>query len=203
MKDFFRERRPHDGLTYEEYLEHWKELANASPRDAQDKSERKLIHYYKYNWKRSQAVTEAYEPSDELVAAMEGIDEPQLWMVLTEPWCGDSAYNLTIIAEAAQLSDQVELRILLRDENLDIMDQYLTEGGRRIPKLVAFDADGRELFQWGARPEGARTLRESLIEQDEDSGTVVQRLLGWYDDGGWTQVDDELAAAVQSVRQAA
>lgn len=203
MKDFFRERRPHDGLTYDEYLEHWQELANTPPSEAEDKNERKLIHYYKYNWKRSQAVSEAYEPSEELKDAMARIDEPQLWMVLTEPWCGDSAYNLTVIAEAAQLSDQVSLRILLRDDNLDLMDQYLTEGGRRIPKLVAFDEDGRELFQWGARPDGARSLRRSLVEQDLDSGTVVQRLLDWYDEGGWKEVDDELAAEVQSVLQAA
>ncbi len=203
MKEFFRERRPHQGLTYDAYLEHWQELASRSPGEAEDKSERKLIHYYKYNWKRSQAVKTAYEPSEALRDAMARIDEPQLWMVITEPWCGDSAYNLTVIAEAAALSDQVTLRILLRDDNLDIMDQYLTEGGRRIPKLVAFDEAGDELFQWGARPAGARQLRSGLIEDGLDSGEVVQNLLEWYDDGGWQEVDDELADAVQSVAQAA
>jgi thioredoxin-like negative regulator of GroEL len=119
-------------------------------------------------------------------------------MVLTEPWCGDSAFLLPIIAEAAALSNHVTLRILLRDDNLDVMDQYLTGGSRSIPKLVAFSADGDELFTWGPRPEEARQLFASLREEHDDKMKAIEELIAHYEDDGWQEADAELTSAVQA-----
>ena len=154
MKDFFADRRPHNGLTYADYRAHWREQKDQSA-EGLDPDERKTLHYLNYNWERQAHVHDNYTPSDDLESAVDAIDEPQLWMVLTEPWCGDSAFLLPVIAEAAQLNDDVTLRILLRDDNLDVMDQYLTDGSRSIPKMAAFSDDGEELFTWGPRPKGA------------------------------------------------
>lgn len=78
---------------------------------------------------------------------------PQKWLVISEAWCGDAAQNLPWINRLAELNDGIELTILLRDENLDIMDQFLTNGGRSIPKLIGMDANkGDVLFDWGPRP---------------------------------------------------
>jgi hypothetical protein len=198
MKAFFEANRPHDGLTYEEYLTRWEREQDAAPTAAMSKKERKMLHYKKYNYQRTQAVHDAYAPSDALRGALKALDAPQLWMVLTEPWCGDSAYNLPVIAEAADVADAVTLRILYRDQNLDIMDQYLTDGGRSIPKLVAFHENGQELFTWGPRPGDLQAFRQQLIAQDVSGKDVVQRLLDRYEEGAWQQVDDELVAALQS-----
>lgn len=198
MPTFFDERRPHDGLTYADYLDQWTVAAEA-PLDGLDKRERKLLYYTRYNLERSQQVHAAYEPSPALQAVVATIDAPQLWMVLTETWCGDSAYNLPILAEAAAFSDHVDLRILPRDENLDIMDQYLTGGSRSIPKLVAFAEDGTELFQWGPRPAGAVQLREELKAEGASKQEMTRALLDWYANGGWQQVEDELVAELQAI----
>lgn len=168
-----------------------------------DKEERKMLHYLKYNWRRQAEVHRAYEPSDDLKQAMKAIDEPQIWMVITEPWCGDSAFLLPVVAEAAEASDQVTLRILHRDENLDIMDQYLTDGSRSIPKLVVFDADGEEVFQWGPRPSEAADRYAEIREQDLPKEQQIQQLIEYYEDGGWQEVDEELAAAVSASATAA
>lgn len=157
-----------------------------------------MLHYKKYNFERTQAVHRAYTPSDELHAALADLDAPQLWMVLTEPWCGDSAYNLPVIAEAATTSDEVTLRILYRDENLDIMDQYLTNGSRSIPKLVAFDEDGDVLFTWGPRPEPVRAARDALLDEGAEGAELIQHLLERYEAGDWKTVDAELAEALRS-----
>jgi hypothetical protein len=199
MPDFFDEGRPHDGLRYDEYRDDWKRRTEDEPPEGADPSERRLHHYLNYNWKRQAHVHEAYTPSEALASAVEAIDEPQLWMVLTEPWCGDSAFLLPVIAEAAALSEDVRLRILPRDENLDIMDQYLTDGGRSIPKLVAFSEQGKELFTWGPRPDGARQKFAALQEQLDDKTEVIAELLDYYDEGGWREADEELAEAIQSV----
>ena len=41
------------------------------------------------------------------------IEDNQLWMVITENWCGDSAQNLPYIARIASLNKKIELRIIL------------------------------------------------------------------------------------------
>lgn len=201
MKQFFSDRRPHEGLTYETYLERWKARMEV-PVAGMDKAQRKLYHYAKYNLERSERVSREYKASDRLLTAVGSVEEPQLWMVITEEWCGDSAFNLPIIAAAATRNPQIALRILPRDANLDVMDLYLTEGARSIPKLVAFAPDGEELFTWGPRPEPARLLRLRLKEAGAQPQELTAALVDWYDAGGWQVVDDELAAALESVAYA-
>ena len=198
MPDLFDEGRLHDGLRYEEYRDAWAERLDTPPSEDADPEKRRLHHYLKYNWDRQAQVHEAYAPSEPLREAVAAIEEPQLWMVLTEPWCGDSAFLLPVIAEAAARSDQVSLRILPRDENLDIMDQYLTGGSRSIPKLVAFSSDGTELFTWGPRPDAAARRFEELTEAYDDKMELIGEFLEHYEEGGWEDADAELAERLQA-----
>jgi hypothetical protein len=191
MPDFFDNRRPHEGLTYDAYTEAWEEKLKRSMAEL-SADERRYQHYARYNWERAEAVEQEYMASEELREVMNTIDTPQLWMVLTDDWCGDSAFSLPIIARAASLSDHVTLRILRRDDNLDIMDQYLTDGSRSVPKLVAFSEDGDELFEWGPRPADAAALREGLIAEGAEGKDVVEPLITWYEDGGYEDVEEEL-----------
>ncbi|MGI9175231.1 MAG: thioredoxin family protein [Rhodothermales bacterium] len=203
MKSFFEQQRPHDGLTYDEYLAQWQRKLDA-PRQGLDPSARRQRFYIRYNHERAERVRAAYERSEDLAAALAAIEAPQLWMVLTEDWCGDSAYSLPIIARAAEASPLITLRILPRDANLDVMDQYLTGGARSIPKLVAFGEDGEEQFQWGPRPAEAQRLRDQLKAEGASSAEMTQAMLAWYDEGQWQQVDSELAAAIaQAAKQPA
>jgi thioredoxin-like negative regulator of GroEL len=197
MPDFFENRRPHNGLDYDAYRAQWKAQIEAAP-DGTAPEDRKMRHYLNYNWKRQAHVHDAYTLSEDLRAAVEALSESQVWMVLTEPWCGDSAFLLPVIAEAAALSGRVTLRILLRDDNLDIMDQYLTGGSRSIPKLVAFSEDGHERFTWGPRPDGAADRFAKLQETHDDKQQQVAQLIEYYEDGGWRETDDELAAAIRA-----
>lgn len=195
MKDFLQQQRPQNGFTYDEYKADWQEQKDR-PMDELDRDDRKMMHYLRYNWTRAEATEEAYSPSDALTEAVTSVDDAQLWMVITEPWCGDSAFNLPVIHAAAEQNDQITLRILHRDENLDIMDQYLTGESRSIPKLVAFSDDGSEAFQWGPRPEAGQNLFNRLKEEGRDKMEIVQELIAWYEDGGYQHVDEELTSAI-------
>lgn len=186
-----------DGLTYDEYRTHWREQKDDSI-TGKDPDSRKLLHYLKYNWGRQAHVHDEYTPSDDLQATLDAVDTPQTWMVLTEPWCGDSAFLLPIIAEAAAQNDAIALRILLRDDHLDVMDRYLTDGSRSIPKLVAFDDNGTEVFTWGPRPDGAQQRFEELREQYEDKEAMISDFIEYYEDGAWREADAELAHALHA-----
>ena len=183
------------GSTYDAYLAGWEAELHSLPKGI-DKTARKYWYYRKYNWERAQRVREAYEMTAGLCEAMASIEERQLWLVLTETWCVDSAYSLPIIAAATRVSPFVELRILPRDENPELMDRYLTNGARSIPKLVAFGVDGTELFRWGPRPEPVQSLRTRMKEEGASAAELSQAVITWYEAKNWQIVDAELGSCV-------
>lgn len=90
---------------------------------------------------------------DERMAELVSKLPPQLWMVITEAWCGDAAQTIPYISKLADLNPDIQLRLILRDENPEIMDQYLTNGARSIPKLISLSPGLQmEYFVWGPKP---------------------------------------------------
>jgi len=138
------------------------------------------IDHIKLNYQRSIRIQKSYRINPDLLQLIRQITKPQLWIVLTEDWCGDSAQNLPYIARMAGLNDKISLRILPRDQNLDLMDRYLTSGKRAIPKLIAFDENGVELFNWGPRPEPAIKLFEALKDKGLEKKEIFTQLHQWY-----------------------
>lgn len=167
-----------------------------------DKTARKYLHYTRYNWEREERVWSKYTPSDQYRKAVLGITEPQVWLVLTEDWCADSAYSLPVLVTATRINPDITLRILLRDANLDVMDQYLTNGGRAIPKLIAFSENGEERFRWGSKPEALALLRARLKEEGAPGHEIVRQTIEWYENAGWLQVEEELTGILAGVRTA-
>jgi hypothetical protein len=87
-------------------------------------------------------------------------------LVLAEDWCGDVINNLPILARLAEGSGNLNLRIFLRDQNLDIMDQYLKQGQHRsIPVFVFFDEDFRELGHWIERPDSITAKQSVALDE--------------------------------------
>jgi hypothetical protein len=77
---------------------------------------------------------------------------PRRLLVLAEDWCGDASNTIPILARLVEQVPGLEMRVLRRDEHLELMDRYLTNGSRSIPIVLALDADFRELGHWGPRP---------------------------------------------------
>src|SRR5690606_26832149 len=91
---------------------------------------KELADYTKLNFQRMKRLNKTIELSEELKGAISKCEQPMIWLVLTEAWCGDAAQNIPLIHQIAQLKECVSLQLLFRDENLDVMDQFLTNGGR-------------------------------------------------------------------------
>jgi hypothetical protein len=90
--------------------------------------------------------------------------QEQNWrgIVLTADWCGDAALNVPILQKIAEQSN-IELRYLIRDENLELMDQYLTNGkSRSIPIFIFISLEGKEVMVWGPRAAHVEDLVASL-----------------------------------------
>ncbi len=184
-----------NGLTFDAYSASWAAKLTA-PLQGLDKDQRKNVFYSRYNWERYQRVLATYTVSSELARAVATIEEPQRWMLITEDWCVDSAFAFPVIAEAVRLNPSITLRIVLRDANLDIMERYLTNGARSIPRLVAFDADGNECFGWGPAPADLRAARAAWVSEGVPGPDISQRKIDWYEALGWERVDSELAERI-------
>lgn len=200
-KDFFTDNRIHNGLNYQQYLEEWDNLLEKTDPVELNEAETNFYNYRKLNRQRTARIHKTYKVSEDLKSSLYNLDEKQIWMVLTENWCGDSAQTLPNIAEIANTSDKINLRILYRDENLDIMDQYLTNGkSRSIPKLVSFDEEGNELFQWGPRPKEAQTLVSNEIAKGREKHDVYQDLHLWYGRNRGKAIEEEFRTLLETVK---
>lgn len=189
-------------VSYETYRREMKRKAETEDPDALSERDQKYLDYITLNDRRTDRVHEEYRPSDRLRALVEEIERPQTWLVITEDWCGDSAQVLPIIAEAAELNGAIDLRILPRDEHLELMDEYRTDGKRAIPKLVALDEDGTELFTYGPRPTPAAELFERRVEEGTPKKEVYRELQQWYNGDRGAAVDEELAATIERILSA-
>lgn len=118
----------------------------------------------------------------ELEEILKKVDQPMNWLVITEGWCGDSSQNLPFINKMAEASDKIDLRIILRDENPEIMNQFLTNGTKSIPKLVCLNPENEVLWTWGPRPEGIIKLVEEFKQKNPayTKEEFHQNLHLWY-----------------------
>ena len=97
--------------------------------------------------------------TEETTAFLAGLERELILLVLTEGWCGDAAQSLPVLNWMADASPQIHLYTLLRDENPELMDAYLTDGARSIPKIIILDAETKEVLgSWGPRPAEAQQM---------------------------------------------
>lgn len=106
--------------------------------------------------KNDELWTSVYERAhvpDRIVEAVEALGGPWHLLALSEDWCGDAVNLLPVLGRLAEKAENLELRILSRDENPDIMDAHLTGGtSRSIPIVILLDGDFEEQGWWGPRP---------------------------------------------------
>lgn len=159
------------------YFDYVQSLAESGKTSGQNQSE-KYIEYTQLAYRRMKRWNKVGQLIPEIVDSINNIRETQHWIVLTESWCGDAAHAYMFIQKMADLNTNITLEWKLRDENEDLMNQYLTNGGKAIPKLIVFNKSGDELFHWGPRPQPIQEkywdLRNQGVEYDEIMKTVQQ-----------------------------
>ena len=118
-----------------------------------------LLKYSELNETRMNRLEKTIEVTEEVKTKLKNLDKKYIWLVLSEGWCGDAAQIVPVIHKMADVTDKVELKIALRDDNDALMQHFLTNGGKAIPKLIVLDAETLEVvLDWGPRPHGAKQL---------------------------------------------
>ncbi|MGA8263817.1 MAG: thioredoxin family protein [Ignavibacteriaceae bacterium] len=196
---FFEDKIPHNGYTYDEFHLMTQNLIDNTNTENLGKSEIGRYNDIKLNQHRSNRIYKHYEVSDEVSEEISKIDEKQIWMVITENWCGDSAQSLPYIAKIASLNNNIDLRIVLRDSHPEIMDLYLTNGTRSIPKMVGFDMEGNAKFKWGPRPEEAQKLMNQWKAEGVVKPELYEKLHLWYSKDKGKNIEKEILQLVKKI----
>ena len=156
-----------------------------------------MAHYTKLNWSRMRRLDKQSKINTSLAKKVEAIEGKQVWLVLVEGWCGDVAQNLPVIQKMVELNPNIELRMIFRDENLDVMDAYLTNGGRSIPKLIAMDADSlEELWTWGPRPAPVQEMVEEYKKTGGPYSEFSEKVQKWYNGDKTQTLQNEFEALI-------
>jgi hypothetical protein len=192
------EKAQASGMEYKDYLNMTSEEIKDTDPEVLTPEEKDIYETRKLNLHRMSRIAKSYTPGKDIVNEVSRIEERQLWMVITENWCGDSAQNLSYLAKIASLNKNIEFKIILRDSNLEIMDMYLTNGTRSIPKLVVFDEAGNELFQWGARPRTAQQLVTDLKAQAFEKKYFIEKLHSWYAKNRGVDIENEILNLIKN-----
>ena len=140
-----------------------------------------MFNYGKLNRQRMHRLEKTVVLDESLREKVQNNKRKMIWLVITEGWCGDAAQNIPIIEKIAAESALIETRYVLRDENPLLMDAYLTNNARSIPKLIALDAETlAEIGTWGPRPAAAMDLFSELRNRGLEKPLIMENLQRWY-----------------------
>jgi len=187
--------------SYTEYRELINRLL-AEDKTTGDNHSESMLDYTRLNQTRMNRVEKTFKLNDDLAQVLAGLKEEVYWVTLTEAWCGDAAQNIPTLAKVAEASaGKVTLKLLLRDENLPLMDQYLTNGGRSIPKLIVVRKDDLSVVgTWGPRPEPVQQkMKEAKEDPNFNKEVVTQEIQLWYARDRGKTLQSEFAALLSEI----
>jgi len=157
-----------------------------------------LLHYSELNEVRMNRLEKTLKMDSEVLEKLQKINTKQTWLVIAEGWCGDVAQILPIIKLMTDSIENIELKIVFRDENDTLMAEFLTNGARSIPKLIFLDENQNVINHWGPRPEGAKNL---ILDYKAEHGIVDEpakiALQKWYLEDKGISTMKEIVAMLQ------
>ena len=187
-----------NSISYDDYFETFKKKAELTDISTLSVEEKEKHPNVKLNFQRSSRIHRTYKVDEKISSIMSWINSPQTWVLITENWCGDSAQNIPYIVEIAKLNKLVDFKIVHRDDNLELMDMYLTNGTRSIPKLIVLKENEEEIFQWGPRPKEAQELVSLLKNQGKAKEEFLEQLHLWYGRNRGKALETELKILLES-----
>lgn len=140
------------------------------------------IYFTKLNAERVKRIEKTTVLSEDLKQQLDKIIDPLTILVIAETWCGDVAQNLPPLKSISDYNPNVEVKIIFRDENPEVMDQFLTQGTRSIPVFLLIKRDSLEVIgKWGPRPDPAqKIMREAKLKKDYSHDEATKEIQLWY-----------------------
>lgn len=157
-----------------------------------------LLNYSLLNDKRMSRLDKKTTLSEETVSALKKNKNKQTWLLITEGWCGDAAQIAPVINKMSLESDAIELKVVLRDENEALMNQFLTNGSKSIPKLVVLNENDDVISSWGPRPSIATKMVNDYKEAHGGLDANFKKdLQVWYNKDKGENIQKDIIAFLE------
>lgn len=178
------------GISYNQYKQQMAE-------DLALNADMKTKEYINLNQRRMHRVEKTYIPSAEITAQIKNLKHKTYWLILTEHWCGDASQTLPALNAIAALSEgKIEMKLVYRDQNDALMNAYLTNGTRSIPKLIQLDEHLNVTGIWGPRPTVAQKMVKELKSNPATASTYANELHLWYAKDKQQSLEKEIAQLI-------
>lgn len=191
-----------NSYSYPEYRKLVTDLLSEGKSTGNEQSEN-LTHYTSLNEARMNRLEKTIKISENIIDKLQKLDNHYIWLVISEGWCGDAAQILPIINKMALESNKkIDLRIVLRDANDELMNHYLTNGGRAIPKVIVICKEaGIVRADWGPRPKEATEL---MADYRKEFGVINEKIKTdlqlWYLADKGISVQEELLEIMENIK---
>lgn len=181
MKNVITKELLENAYSYESYKALVQKLISENRTTGCNQTEGNIC-FTKLNAERTKRIEKTTVIDEQFRSEVEKIDHPVIFFVIAEAWCGDVAQNLPVINLISGLNPNIELKIILRDENEEVMNAFLTNGARSIPVCLLLDGETFEVMgKWGPRPETAMAMMREYKKNPEIShDEAVKNIQLWY-----------------------
>lgn len=180
------------GISYLDYRNLVSSLVEEKSTTGNEKTEA-LADYTQLNDKRMRRWDKTVKVSEAIKSKIQNFNKKVTWLVISESWCGDAAHIMPVINKVAELNENIDYKVVLRDENDALMNQFLTNGGKSIPKLIMIDNETKDVLNtFGPRPTVATEMVNAYkAENGQLTPKFKEDLQRWYNkDKGQSTIDD-------------
>jgi hypothetical protein len=166
-------------MNYSAYKQLFDEILE-NPNPTAPYNDEMYLNYVRLNRSRMKRWDVQMDLDKTLVYQLKKISKPQHWIIISEPWCGDAAHIVPFLVKMTEQNPLLTYEIQLRDSDPFLIDKYLTNGAKAIPKLIARDEAGEDIFVWGPRAIAAQKLASDLKASNASKPDILDALQRWY-----------------------
>jgi hypothetical protein len=182
-------------MSYREYRELIHKLHAENKVTGANQSE-ELLAYSKMNDTRMDRWDKHTKLAEATIEAIKSDKRKLDILVITEGWCGDSAQIAPVVEQIINQNPNWKSHFILRDDNLEIMDMFLTNGKTRSIPMFVFLENGVVVGKFGPRPEAGQMAMDAAKASGADSHEAKEKLHLWYARDKHQAIEKEFLQAV-------
>jgi hypothetical protein len=184
-------------LSYDTYRKMVSDLLEQGKSTGPNQSDA-LLNYSNLNDARMNRLDKKTKLTDQTISTLKNTKKNQTWIMITEGWCGDAAQIGPVINKMSLETNKVDFKVVLRDENEDLMNQFLTNGSKSIPKLIVLDENNEVVSSWGPRPSIATKMVNDYKEIHGGLDAAFKKdLQVWYNKNKGENIQEDIVAFLE------
>ena len=161
-----------------------------------------LLNFSRLNDKRMKRLDKKTKLSEYSKENAQKIKKDFTWLVLTESWCGDAAQVLPVLNKFSEVNPKIDLKVVLRDDNEDLMGQFLTNGSKSIPKLIVIENNTNKVINsWGPR---SKVATKMVVDYKDKHGKIdaefKKDLQIWYNKDKGVNIEKDIVELIENMK---